>query len=1384
MSFWNLERALQSCSNPSRPSQAVIRAVQQLRCIASDDEIASSVLSEGAPSTVTALAVTLPQASLLSVILKCVENPSELDEGVMVAIVKHGLPRLNKDDLVLVAAEADAVDRMKNAPILGVVVRELRADSTAVLQSGLTCGEAAATIVHEISGGPWDADLAEAIIHSGGLLSTGSEEIIGKLVDSIFELESFALAIKVMENSALPTTSRWAFVQQLIQKYRSAERTTELCAFVNKARPVMLRHMKALRGSSSIRVIETLLGLGDSTIMHACADVVVRADKVLENIAIVRTVHWYPTFSSRHEQFGEWLQSGLVQQVASLDPSHRRSFLAAVAARPTGFHVLDILISSGQIDEADIFDALAQTLMKPNLPLGVVAKLCYHMAKCHGSISQDKWESFVVVLPASVLPYVALVTTGAGINRERCSIVVERMKQILAGPGGDNLRDLYTTVIAQLQARGGFEGNWRELLNESNALAQFAGLSNGESLARAQGGNPCDGLQNPLVSELNLEPDMDVAGQEWLSEFPPILLCRTAQDAEGGLVELIEAYGSHTLWFARRCLIAASLAASEGSSGNKLITTVTKKGPAGEFYDVCVRLDIGYSTAIVDLLKSSFKKECHDALWWSTFAKLLECSGAPEGVLNVITDVLRKVLPSFDEQRSFAYLEEIALQAMMGSESCRKAPVVPQVLHIAYRAALRRGKHGDSAWLEGRRQFAVHLIRTVSLDLCPDALILILENAMMLGASCQHLKCIAEAAACECYAAESGQGSMRYPPLLGTQLKRCRQAVSRKVILWLCDLAEQTEEELTECEDGRNESYQFDRVAKGTYQILLQCHFLDSCLSTRDHRMLLLVVKPLGRFIGEFAAAVAMTYQLVRLIKLEASAKSRLMSVSRCLHDKINGLLDAANCTESTTLGAPKIARNIVNLRASLRTLLNAHRRLRRSEELSGDCDLVVSIDSTPQAASCSRMLPTEDTFAKKTLDGDRFYASRFSYNKQKDLLGEGTYGKVYRAFDTLTKTKVALKLVTFDPTIEGCPLLVLRELGTIRKLLSNVDGRNDAHRHIVGLRDIIYESGGNSVGISFELCNCDLRQHLARHGPVSADSRRFEYARQIFAGLCYCHERGVLHRDVKPQNVLIKGNINDGSACLKLADFGLARTFRPDVRAYTREVQTLWYRAPEILLGAKEYGPAVDIWSAGAVIYELCTNYALFQSDCEVMALIKIFQLVGTPVVTHLHTFEYFSQQFPKWTRTEAQTIAILNEKLRSSMVSSVLASILRFWPTDRPSASRAVQLCSPLHFRSGDHYIDDRIVFLEDGTVTLYKKPDLRFDCTYDFFTDNWYLIFGEECSRLIKESDGVFDGQNIEVEINGKYNESCDVSQASNKISGGPHHMVATPASDSQA
>ncbi|NXV86835.1 CDK2 kinase, partial [Calonectris borealis] len=100
--------------------------------------------------------------------------------------------------------------------------------------------------------------------------------------------------------------------------------------------------------------------------------------------------------------------------------------------------------------------------------------------------------------------------------------------------------------------------------------------------------------------------------------------------------------------------------------------------------------------------------------------------------------------------------------------------------------------------------------------------------------------------------------------------------------------------------------------------------------------------------------------------------------------------------------------------------------------------------------------------------------------------------------------------------------------------------------------------------------------------GPADPPSPQ-SYLFQLLQGLAFCHAHRVLHRDLKPQNLLINA---DGA--IKLADFGLARAFGVPVRTYTHEVVTLWYRAPEILLGCKYYSTAVDIWSLGCIFAEM----------------------------------------------------------------------------------------------------------------------------------------------------------------------------------------------------
>jgi serine/threonine protein kinase len=117
-------------------------------------------------------------------------------------------------------------------------------------------------------------------------------------------------------------------------------------------------------------------------------------------------------------------------------------------------------------------------------------------------------------------------------------------------------------------------------------------------------------------------------------------------------------------------------------------------------------------------------------------------------------------------------------------------------------------------------------------------------------------------------------------------------------------------------------------------------------------------------------------------------------------------------------------------------------------------------------------------------------------------------------------------------------------------------------------------------------------------------DAKSFLY--QLLHGTYYCHARGFMHRDLKPQNLLV-----NASGVLKLADFGLARAFMMPLRAYTHEVVTLWYRAPEILLGQRKYTPAVDMWSVGCIFAEMVNGTPLWPGDSEIDEIFRIFRCV-----------------------------------------------------------------------------------------------------------------------------------------------------------------------------
>ncbi|KAM0945427.1 putative protein-serine/threonine kinase CMGC-CDK-Pl family [Dioscorea sansibarensis] len=174
----------------------------------------------------------------------------------------------------------------------------------------------------------------------------------------------------------------------------------------------------------------------------------------------------------------------------------------------------------------------------------------------------------------------------------------------------------------------------------------------------------------------------------------------------------------------------------------------------------------------------------------------------------------------------------------------------------------------------------------------------------------------------------------------------------------------------------------------------------------------------------------------------------------------------------------------------------------------------------------------------------------------------------------------------------------------------------------------------------------------------------------QILDALSYCHSHRVLHRDLKPQNLLI----DKRSKSVKLADFGLARGFGLPVRTFTHEVITLWYRAPEILLGSRHYSTPADVWSVGCILAEMVNMRPLFPGDSEIDELFKIFSVLGTPDeeswpgVTSLPDFK---AAFPKWS---PKSLATVVPKLDAAGV-DLLSKMLVISPIKRITAREALQ-------------------------------------------------------------------------------------------------------------
>jgi serine/threonine protein kinase len=290
------------------------------------------------------------------------------------------------------------------------------------------------------------------------------------------------------------------------------------------------------------------------------------------------------------------------------------------------------------------------------------------------------------------------------------------------------------------------------------------------------------------------------------------------------------------------------------------------------------------------------------------------------------------------------------------------------------------------------------------------------------------------------------------------------------------------------------------------------------------------------------------------------------------------------------------------------------------------------------------------------------------NYEKH-DLIGEGTYSRVYRGIHRPTGQTVALKEIQLNPE-EGAPATALREIAFMKEM---------SHPNIVRLLEVIHTE--TVLVLVFEHMDLDLKQLLdqrrrnnnASAGPLTVlEIKSFLF--QILQATHYCHENRILHRDLKPQNVLVAPK----RGLLKLADFGLARGFGIPVSAFSSEVVTLWYRAPDVLLGSTHYTTSIDMWSVGCILSELYLGTPLFPGKDAPDQLRRIFKTLGSPTAELWPQIMPAGSVFPEWARKipsyPPQSLRAILPMIEPAGI-DLLARLLDYRPSFRISAEQALK-------------------------------------------------------------------------------------------------------------
>uniref|UniRef100_A0A5S6Q1R3 Protein kinase domain-containing protein n=1 Tax=Trichuris muris TaxID=70415 RepID=A0A5S6Q1R3_TRIMR len=250
-----------------------------------------------------------------------------------------------------------------------------------------------------------------------------------------------------------------------------------------------------------------------------------------------------------------------------------------------------------------------------------------------------------------------------------------------------------------------------------------------------------------------------------------------------------------------------------------------------------------------------------------------------------------------------------------------------------------------------------------------------------------------------------------------------------------------------------------------------------------------------------------------------------------------------------------------------------------------------------------------------------QMHAMKLSDVEKLVKLGDGSYGLTYKARSKISGTFVALKMIESN-TENGVPPPVIREICILQRLRG--------HCNVVNFLQVIMED--TLIGLVLEYLPMNLKKYIDSLGPngVMSSTLVQKYLFQMVHTTCFCHSKGILHRNLRTENLLL-----DGNGKVKFTNFTLARDVEIPMQTFAGQVETPCYYSPEVLLGVRRYSESLDIWSIGCIFAEMATGKPLFTGTSEIYQLFSIFRMLGAPTESdwnELTSTPHYGAWFPQW--------------------------------------------------------------------------------------------------------------------------------------------------------